>query len=163
MAKSLYYYYDIIFWTNYAFYLLYLAIRVISFFLLYLLEIANKNKDSCIAPIAKITKPMRWLILNLFGGPLGILERLDKYEEDDIDDNDIPTLHICKKKISYGSIMLLFMLIVGFGILALSSASNLALIQVTHICSEDPDIDCYPQLIRGANETIIDLYNNYYD
>ena len=115
--------------------------------------------DSCIAPIAKITKPMRWLILNLFGGPLGILERLDKYEEDDTDDNDIPTLHIRKKKISYGSIMLLFMLIVGFGILALSSASNLALIQVTHICSEDPDIDCYPQLIRGANETIIDLYN----
>lgn len=72
-----------------------------------------------------------WLILQLFGGPLGILERRDDYEEDENEDDDILTLYICKKKLSYGSVMILCMLIVGFGILALSSASNLALIQVT--------------------------------
>ena len=79
MAKSLNYYYYIIFWTNYAFYLLYFAIRIVSFIILYVLEKAHKDTDSCIAPLAKIIKPMQWLILQLFGGPLGILERCDDY------------------------------------------------------------------------------------
>lgn len=55
--------------------------------------------------------------------------------------------------------MLFSVLIVTFGILTLISAINLSLLRITHICSEDPHIDCYPQLITGANDTITSLFN----
>ena len=158
MGKSLKFYTDIIFWTNYAFYLVYLVIKIVAAVLLYLLERANKDQDSCVSPVAKTTKPMRWLVLHLFGGPLGILERNDDYQ-DETDENDIPMLYIRKKRLSYGTIMILCMLFVAFVILALSSATNIALLRTTHICSEDPQINCYPQLTADANDSIIELYN----
>ena len=51
------------------------------------------------------------------------------------------------------------MLIVTFGILTLSLAVNLLLVRIMHVCSEDPHIYCYPQLIREANETIVRRFN----
>ena len=116
--------------------------------------------DERLAKFAKITIPMRWVILQLFGGPLGVVERRDdEYKPDKRDSNDIPTLYIREKKLTYGAIMVLSMLIVTFGILTLSSAVNLSLVRITHVCSEDPNIYCYPQLIREANETIIRQFN----
>jgi hypothetical protein len=163
MARSLTFYFDIIFWINYAIYLVYAFIKYIVAPIFWgLLEKAAKaEKESCFAnKFAKMTIPMRWLILQLFGGPLGIVERRDdEYKPDTKDDNKIPTLYIRNTKISYGGIMVLCLIIVTFGILTLSSATNLSLLRITHVCSEDPHIDCYPQLIRGANETPINLLN----
>ena len=174
--------YDIIFWTNYAIYLLYFITKyLVAPIFWILLELADKSKkesyvtkfvkrilpeqwatrsDKHLAKFAKITKPMRSVILVLFGGPLGIVERHDDdYKPDKTDDNDIPTLYIRDKKLTYGAIMVLSMLIVTFGILTLSSAVNLSLIRITHACKEDPHIDCYPQLISEANEIIVSQFN----
>ena len=162
MARSLDFYFNIIIWMNYAFYLLYAFIKYfVAPFIWGLLERANNSeKDSRLANFAKITIPMRWLILQLFGGPLGIVERRDDdYKPDMADNNNIPTLYIRNTKISYGGIMVLSLIIITFGILTLSSAANLSLLRITHVCSEDPNIDCYPQLISGANETLVDMLN----
>ena len=75
------------------------------------------------------------------------------------DDNYIPTLYIRNKRLSYGAILVLSMLIIKFGILALSSAVNLSLVRVTHMCNEDPQIECYPQLIGGTNDTTASRFN----
>ena len=162
MARPLAFYFRIIFWINYAFYLLYAFIKYFVAPIFWgLLEKANKaDEDSKLAKFAKITIPMRWLILQLFGGLLGIVERRDdEYKPDTADDKNIPTLYIRNTKISYGGIMVLSLIIVTFGILTLSSAVDLSLLRITHVCSEDPHIDCYPQLISGANDTLIDLLN----
>ena len=93
MARSLAFYFRIIFWINYAFYLLYAFIKYFVAPIFWgLLEKANKaDKDSKLAKFAKITIPMRWLILQLFGGPLGIVERRDdEYKPDTADDKNIP-------------------------------------------------------------------------
>ena len=150
MVWSLSYYYDIIFWLNYTIYLLYFIIKyLVAPVFWILLELADKSKkdsivtkfvkrilpeqwstrsDEHLTKFAKITKPMRWLILQLFGGPLGIIERRDNdYKPDETDDNDIPTLYIRDKKLTYGAIMVLSMLIVTFGIPTLSSAVNLSI------------------------------------
>ena len=95
---------------------------------------------------------MRWLVLQLFSEPLGVVQRHeDTYKTDTQDDNDIPTLYIRNEKLSYGAVMVLAMVIVTFRVLTLSSAVSLSLLRVTRACSEDPRIDCYPQLISGAN------------
>ena len=182
MARSLQYYYNIVFWTNYAIYLLYFIIKyLVAPILWILLELADESRKGSyvkkivkwilperwssrtnerLAKFAKITTPMRWVILQLFGGPLGVVERRDDdYKPDKRDNNDIPTLYIRDKKLTYGAIMVLSMLIVTFGILTLSSAVNLSLIRITHVCSEDPNIYCYPQLISEANETIVHQFN----
>ena len=182
MARSLQYHYNIVFWTNYAIYLLYFIIKyLVAPILWILLELADESKknsyvkrivkwilperwssrtDERLAKFAKITTPMRWVILQLFGGPLGVIERRDdEYKPDKRDSNNIPTLYIREKKLTYGAIMVLSMLIVTFGILTLSSAVNLSLVRITHVCSEDPNIYCYPQLITGANETIVRQFN----
>lgn len=98
MTRSLEYYYECIFWINYSFYFLYFFLKYIVAGLLWvLLEIADKFATNypCLAKCAKITKPMRWLILQLFGGPLGIVEKHgDAYREDEMDNNEIPKLYI---------------------------------------------------------------------
>jgi hypothetical protein len=182
MARSLQYYFNIVFWTNYAIYLIYFIIKyLVAPTVWMLLELADKSKkdsymkkfakrilperwSTCaeerLVKFAKITMPMRWVILQLFGGPLGVVERRDDdYKPDKRDENNIPTLYIRNKKLTYGAIMVLSMLIVTFGILTLSSAVNLSLIRITHVCSEDPSIYCYPQLISEANATAIRQFN----
>ena len=126
MARSLQYYYNIVFWTNYAIYLLYFIIKyLVALILWILLELADESKkDSYVkkivkwilpeqwssrtnerlAKFAKITTPMRWVILQLFGGPLGVVERRDDdYKPDKTDDNNIPTLYIRDKKVDVRS------------------------------------------------------------
>ena len=77
VTRSLDYYYSLVFWINYSICLLYVAIKyLVAPVFWILLEKANKaDQGSCLTKFAKITKPMRWLILQLFGGPLGIVEQ----------------------------------------------------------------------------------------
>ena len=99
----------------------------------------------------------------MFGGPLGIIEI--RANDDDHNPtpkpnpNTTPKLYIHNTKVSYKGIMVLSLIIITFGILTLSSAVEFSLLRITHICSKDPYIDCYPQLISGANETLADMFN----
>ena len=61
------------------------------------------------------------------------------------------------KRLSYGAIVVLFVVITTFWVLALGSGLNFALLSVTHTCSEDRQIDCYPQLLQGANDTGLNI------
>ena len=161
MVRSLDFYSCLVYWVNYAFYLLY---AVIKYFVASVFWVLSKyaKEDEKDTKFAKITIPMQWLILQLFGGPLGITE----IHANDGDHNPTPnpkpnpnpnpTHYIRNTKVSYEGIMVLSLIIITFGILTLSSAVDLSLLRITHVCSEDPHIDCYPQLISGANETLVD-------
>ena len=158
MATSLEDYYNLIFWINYFVYLSYFLIKYMLAPLLWcILEWADrrirkgKKDTSCLGKFARITKLMQSVVLLVFGKQLAVkqLEIKDK--------NDIPKFTLRKTKLSYGAVMVLFVLIATFGILAVGSALDLTLLSVTHICSEDPTIDCYPQLISGANATGLNI------
>ena len=71
-----------------------------------LLKYAKEDeKDTKLAKFAKITIPMRWLILQLFGGPLGIIEiRANDGDHNPTpkpNPNPNPTLYIRNTKVSY--------------------------------------------------------------
>ena len=160
MARSLGYYYNLLFWVNYLIYSIYFVIKyLVGPIFWILLEKANKaDKNSCLAQLANITKPMQKLVLKFFSEPLGVTQRHEHANEmDQQDDNDIPILYIRDKKLSYGAVMLLAMLIVTFGVLTLSSAVNSSIFKVTHNCSEV--IDCYPQLKSGVDEKSLSPFN----
>ena len=161
MVKSLEYYYSLVFWLNYFIYMVYFILKYfVAPVMWILLEKANKaDKYSKLAKFAKITIPMRALILSLFGGPLGIVQRRgDIYKVDLQDDNKVPILYIRNERISYGATMVLSIIIVTFGIATLSTAVNLSLLEITRLCSDDPFIDCYPQLSTD-NKTLARLLN----
>ena len=162
MARSLGDYYNIVFWLNYSIYMVYFVLKYFAASVLWIvLEKANTaNKDSKLAKFAKITIPMRALILSLFGGPLGIVQRRgDVYKADLQDDNEVPILYIRNERISYGATMVLSIIIVTFGIATLSTAIDLSFLRVTRLCNDDPFIDCYPQLSSDANQTIVEMLN----
>ena len=54
--------------------------------------------------------------------------------------------------------MVLSIIIVTFGIATLSTAVDLSLLKITRLCSDDPFIDCYPQLSTD-NKTLARLLN----
>lgn len=152
MAVSLEYYYNLVFWINYVVYLSYFFIKYIVAPVLWLiLEWADRrrNKLRCLGIFArKITKPMQSIIMLTFGKQLAIKQHAEKIDKK-------MTLH--KRRLSYGAILVLFTLIAAFWILALGSALDLTLLSVTHTCSEDTQIDCYPQLIAGVNDTGLNI------
>ena len=55
------------------------------------------------------------------------------------------------------SIIILFTIIATFGLLAVGSALDLTLFSVTHACTEDPNIDCYPRPIRDAKDAGLNI------
>ena len=168
--KSLDDYYNFIFWANYAIYFLYFLIKYVAGMYLLVMSLVwfayhkgsnqEDNAGSGCNCGKKVFTSLRWVVLQLFGGPLGIVERhKDAYRKDELDEKKIPTLYIRNKKLSHGDILVLSVLIISFGVLTLISAVNLSLLRVTHVCSEDPHIDCYAELIDGANDTIVTSFN----
>ena len=160
MATSLEDYYNLIFWINYFVYLSYFFIKyLVAPILWFILEWADRRQrkegqrdKSCLGRFAKTTKLMQSVVLLVFGKQLAI-KRLD----DNKDKNDIPEFILRKRRLSYGATMVLFVLVATFGVLAVGSALDLTLLSITHICSEDPTIDCYPQRISGANATGLNI------
>ena len=55
------------------------------------------------------------------------------------------------------STSVLAVLIFSFGLLAIGSALDVTLLSVSHVCSNDPNTDCYPQLIGGASDEGLNL------
>jgi hypothetical protein len=153
MAVSLEYYYNLVFWINYVVYLGYFLIKyVVAPILWFILKLANRRRNGCLGKFAIITKPMQSIILLTFGKQLAI-----KQIAEEKDENRIPKMTLHKRRLSYVATMVLFTLIAAFWILALGSALDLTLLSVTHTCSEDPQIDCYPQLITGVNDTGLNI------
>lgn len=103
---------------------------------------------------------MRSLVSLVFGAPLGVVQRNEnEYKPDGVDTrNNVPiaTLYIRQTQLSYRDIELLTVVIVTFVIIALSSSLNASLVKVTRICSEDPNIFCYPEAIDPND----DIRNN---
>ena len=155
MAVSLKDYYNLVFWINYTVYLSYFLIKyTVAPTLWFVLEWANRKKDehSCLGKFARITQLMQSVILLIFGKQLAI-----KQYDTERDSNKITTMTLRRRRLSYGAMMVLFVLITTFGILAVGSALDLTLLSVTHICSEDPMLDCFPQLIQGANDSSLNM------
>ncbi len=153
MAVSLKYYYNLVFWINYVVYLSYFLIKyVVAPILWVILKLADRRRNGCLGKFAMITKPMQSIILLTFGKQLAI-----KQIAKEKDENRIPKMTLHKRKLSYEATMVLFTLIAAFWILALGSALDLTLLSVTYTCSEDPQIDCYPQLIAGVNDTGLNI------
>ena len=110
----------------------------------------RQKKCSCLTlgKFARITQPMQSIILLLFSKQLPI-----KQYADDRDSNNVPKMTLYGKRLSYGAMMVLFVIISTFWVLTLGSALNASLLSVTHVCSEEWNIDCYPVLRVGANDT----------
>ena len=62
-----------------------------------------------------------------------------------------------KIKLNRRSTIILFTLITTFGLLAVGSALDLTLFSVTHVCTEDPNIDCYPRSIDDAEDAGLNI------
>ena len=153
MGRSLEFYYNIIFWTNCISFILYGLVKLLTI-VLYLISI--NSACECHRIVASLKKTainlIQWIILQLGSGQL---ERTDT--DENMSDSQL-TIRGCKKPLYYSDTMVLAMLIIEFGILALNSAISLALLDTSYTCTEDPLIDCYPQLIE-SDDTNSTAYN----
>jgi hypothetical protein len=155
MAETLEFYYSLVFLINYLVYLSYFLIKYIAAPILwFILERADRKKKehSCLGKFARITRVMQSVILLIFGNQLAI-----KKNSAVRDPNNIPTMTLRRRTLSYGGTMVLFVLIITFGILAVGSALDIALLSVTHVCSENPTVDCFPQLLPGENDAGLNM------
>ena len=144
MPMSLHDYYDRIVWVNLAIYILYFIIKylpAVVYFFIWLVRRCQRSNNSSSDSTAP---PLPWLLLLVFGKQLGLknASKLHKI-----------CLHDTKVMSRSGQIMVFYVLIFGSIVLALGSALDLTLFSPSHICTEDPTIDCYPQRISGANAT----------
>ena len=145
MATSLYTYYDRVVYLNLLIYLLYAIVKyLIGLILLFIFQFKFQQTET----------PIQWIVFYIFGK---LLQTKRVKEGETI---HIPTiaLHSDTKKMSrHGQITLLFVVIVTSVILAVGTALDLSLFGVSHICTEDSRINCYPQLISGANGTGLNI------
>ena len=155
MARSLLNYYDRIVAVNLTVFIIYLLLKCISVCILCCDVVKQKwackctctcqSSDLCESKSTSSRESLPWLILLAFGKQLGL--------------KDTRKLHKLRIKnydgiVSYsGQITVFYVVILGSIILALGSALDLTLFSPSHICTEDPNIDCYPQLISSANAT----------
>ena len=137
MAASLEDYYDRVVYLNLAIYVLYVFIKYILGPVLLCTYI---NRDDGVLNL-------QWVVHLVFGKLIGTSE------------NKLPKISINKtKKMSrHGQVVLLFVIIAAFVVLAVGTALDLSLFTRSHICSEDTRIDCYPQLLSGANSTGLNI------
>lgn len=164
MAVPLTYYYNWIFWINFSTYWLYFIIKYLMALLWVSLYVAEKDKRCCCRESEKCTNCLKGLtkvilclirrpVLLVFGKELAMETHV--YHDDDR--IHVNTLSLRDRRLSYASTAVFFVLIVSFVLLTVGSTLNLTLFSVTHICSEDPKIDCYPQLIQGADDTGLNI------
>lgn len=139
---SLLNYDDRIVFVNLAIYILYFIIKylpAVIYFIIWLVKCCRKSNNS---PSNRAALPLPWLLLLVFGKQLG-LKDASKLHKIFLQDTKVMSRS--------GQIMVFYVVILGSIVLALGSALDLTLFTPSHICTEDPTIDCYPQLISGAN------------
>ena len=144
---SLLNYYDRIVWVNLTIYILYFIIKylpAVIYFFIWLVKCCQKDKGS---PSKNTSLPLPWVLLLVFGKQLG-LKDASKLHKIILRDTAVMSRS--------GQIMVFYVIILGSIVLALGSAFDITFFSPSHICTEDPSIDCYPQLISdtmGANAT----------
>ena len=137
MATSLEEYYNRIVYLNLAIYVSYVLIKYVLGPILLCVYI-NRNDG---------VLDLQWVVHLVFGKLIGTSDtRLPKI-----------SLNKTKKMSRHGQVVLLFVIIAAFVVLAVGTALDLSLFTRSHICSEDTRIDCYPQLISGANSTGLNI------
>ena len=155
MPMSLHDYYDRIVWVNLAIYILYFIIKYLPAVVYFFIWLVNKccrksnnsssnNSSSDNSSDSEHGPALPWLLLLVFGKQLG-LKNASKLHKIHLRDEPVMSRS--------GQIMVFYVLIFGSVVLALGSALDLTLFSPSHICTEDPTIDCYPQRISGANAT----------
>ena len=105
------------------------------------------NQSNCwsISMIRHFMHFCRWLVKLIFGGEDGVVSKHGEYTPDDHRDaNDIPTLYIRQIPLVYREILVLFLLIICFGLLALVTFWDMFWLRLTTVCTEDPEIYCFP-------------------
>ena len=143
---SLHNYYDRIVWVNLAIYILYFIIKylpAVVYFFIWLVKCCLGSNSSSSKSSGLSGLP--WLLLLVFGKQLGLKNAANKLHKICLHDTEVMSRS--------GQIMVFYVLIFGSVVLALGSALDLTLFSPSHICTEDPTIDCYPQRISGANAT----------
>ena len=128
-------FYDRVVYLNLAIYIAYFLIKYVVALVL-LCVLAKWCKDS-------IT-PVEWVVFVIFGKLLGSKESKISIEQ-------------TKKMSRHSQIMILFITVASFVVLAMGTALDLSLFSKSSICTEDLRYDCYPQLITGANKTGLNI------
>ena len=103
----------------------------------------NESKRNCCFSCVKQFN--RWLVKLIFGKSQGVTDENNTVQNHD---NEI---FINGEKLDTTDINILGMIIICFGLLAGITAYSAYLLEVTHSCSEDPAIYCYPQLIDPSD------------
>ena len=100
----------------------------------------------------------RWLVKLIFGGEDGIVCKNSDYVPDiEKDPNHIPTLYIRLIPLVYQEIIVLFLLIVCFGLLSLVTFWDMFWFKFTTACTEDPEIYCFPIAIDPNNTEVLNI------
>ena len=151
-TMSLHQYYNRIVWVNLTVYIAYFIIKYFSGIGLGVMTVIRKcrktSSQSESTNNANRRPSLPWLILVVFGKQLGLKDASKTHK---LFIKDTAILSRC------GQITVFYIIILGSVVLALGSALDLSLFSVTRICTEDPNIDCYPQLIN-ASVDLMDFY-----
>ena len=157
MSVSLHDYYDRMVWVNLTVYIAYFLLKYVSGVVLGVISVIRKCRRSHSQPqpstsgneAASKRPSLPCLVLLVFGKQLG-LKDASKLHKLFIKDTDI----LCH----CGQITVFYIVILGSVVLALGTALDLSLFSVTRVCTEDPIIDCYPQLLNDTvNATGLDI------
>ena len=135
MAMTLNDFYDRVVYLNLVIYMVYFVIKYVVALVL-LCIIAKWWKDSM--------TPVEWVVFVIFGKLLGSKE------------GRVP-LETTENMSRHSQIMILFIIVVAFVVLAVGTALDLSLFSTSSVCTEDLRYDCYPQLISGANKTGLNI------
>ena len=182
MAKSLLDYHNLLFWINFfVFWTYFLCKYLIGLPIFCLLQLAEKKKTAdnkeiadkktavddnraddktptCCCGLRKCKCTCQQKICFLeFMRQSAIIVFGKKLEIKTSHNGNKDTLSLNQRRLSNGATTVFFILTITFLLLAVSSALNLTLLSITHVCSEDPRIDCYPQLIPGSNNTGLNI------
>lgn len=100
---------------------------------------------SCCCCTQYFIKFIRWVVKLIFGAEEGIVHIDGDYIEDNnVDDNKIPTLFIRNQALTYKDIVNLGILIFSFLLLSFITFWDMFWVSITDICTTDPEIYCFP-------------------
>lgn len=105
-----------------------------------------------------IQKLNRFLVKILFGPKEGIVERFaDTYKKDEENEDGNSRLYFRNMEIGHKEISALALLIMVFGLLAAITAWDAYFLDESYVCSEKPDISCFPLPLDDDATTDLNL------
>lgn len=86
----------------------------------------------------------RFLVKILFGPKEGVVGRFAEYKKDEKDENGNSKLYLRNKELNYREISHFGLLIATFGLLSLVTAWDSYFLKESFVCTEQPDVNCFP-------------------